>query len=704
MFAGTHSRNTNKAGVILLVLIAELLSLPLQLEAKDVNILIYGPATNQAGIDIQRVAGHLEGMFDASPAWQQSSCTAYSRPGVESLVEAYHDPTHQADTLSQLEGGCDYVVLVPNNWFIRRYPEMTFEGVFQMSRHILNAGAQPVLLMGDPKIENEVETTGSHVYRVANGCGILASPAGYAMPGLNLIAASGTEQTNRQTYLIAAVLFHQITGQNAGDLNYRPVEDAASLASAASATLTTHRSLKHYQTSRHNQGIIRYRNLDLNASPFDGTARYAYKGTSTENGISNHLKPILQANGYTVESKLISSSEGGTKEWTDADVSLSKDHFNLRQNQMFLCYARGAQSGADQMINDNQAHLSALTFDRHYDNIGTGLASTQNMLDDIHARNWSMFLDHFYYQWNTVPYHIGVARLYQADPSMVASTDGVHASTPCNNLLASMVLSTTLGRQLSPSSTIQNNPQSLLAFEIGQKLIKQLAYLSEDSDYVPDSSIQVVTESLGQAYTNHAYSRTLQASGGTTPYRWQLVSGTDLPEGLTLSEQGELQGTPTGESRAHIVAVKVTDASGAIRKRALRLLIQNPMQPSYDAWAEWIFDGSGYSLTAYDRGKDPDGDGMNNFLEFAIGGDPTKAESLSWFEGIDANKVYLSFQCAQPHLRYRVEYSPDLLTWNSVVWDSNEQDDHQAELYDVRSMAITRPATTGFYRLLVSEP
>src|SRR5439155_5300335 len=41
-----------------------------------------------------------------------------------------------------------------------------------------------------------------------------------------------------------------------------------------------------------------------------------------------------------------------------------------------------------------------------------------------------------------------------------------------------------------------------------------------------------------------AYSATLSASGGTSPYSWSLSSGT-LPTGLILSSSGTLSGTPT---------------------------------------------------------------------------------------------------------------------------------------------------------------
>ncbi|MDB6120965.1 MAG: hypothetical protein JWO08_4746, partial [Verrucomicrobiaceae bacterium] len=63
-----------------------------------------------------------------------------------------------------------------------------------------------------------------------------------------------------------------------------------------------------------------------------------------------------------------------------------------------------------------------------------------------------------------------------------------------------------------------------------------------------------------------AYSRTLVASGGNSPYVWSIASGT-LPTGLSFSSGGVISGTPTvatsGVNGANFV-VQATDATGCI--------------------------------------------------------------------------------------------------------------------------------------------
>src|SRR5207248_361711 len=53
------------------------------------------------------------------------------------------------------------------------------------------------------------------------------------------------------------------------------------------------------------------------------------------------------------------------------------------------------------------------------------------------------------------------------------------------------------------------------------------------------ATLQVTTTQLAGATLSGAYSATLSASGGTTPYAWSLASGS-LPTGLTLSSAGTI--------------------------------------------------------------------------------------------------------------------------------------------------------------------
>jgi len=76
------------------------------------------------------------------------------------------------------------------------------------------------------------------------------------------------------------------------------------------------------------------------------------------------------------------------------------------------------------------------------------------------------------------------------------------------------------------------------------------------------NALRVLTTTLPEVKAGSAYRATLQATGGTSPYRWAVVDGR-LPDGLTLSVGGVVSGTPSGGAPATVVVV-ATDSSGRV--------------------------------------------------------------------------------------------------------------------------------------------
>ena len=86
------------------------------------------------------------------------------------------------------------------------------------------------------------------------------------------------------------------------------------------------------------------------------------------------------------------------------------------------------------------------------------------------------------------------------------------------------------------------------------------------------STLQVATSSLASGQQGTAYSATLSASGGTTPYSWSITSGS-LPAGLTLgSSSGQITGTPTGSGTSSFT-VQVKDSSSPAQTASKSLSI-----------------------------------------------------------------------------------------------------------------------------------
>jgi hypothetical protein len=63
----------------------------------------------------------------------------------------------------------------------------------------------------------------------------------------------------------------------------------------------------------------------------------------------------------------------------------------------------------------------------------------------------------------------------------------------------------------------------------------------------------------------------LNASGGSPPYSFAVTDGA-LPPGLTLSDSGEISGTPT-ISGGYSFTIAVTDAGGRTVSRAYSVII-----------------------------------------------------------------------------------------------------------------------------------
>ncbi|HTO30481.1 MAG TPA: putative Ig domain-containing protein [Pararhizobium sp.] len=74
------------------------------------------------------------------------------------------------------------------------------------------------------------------------------------------------------------------------------------------------------------------------------------------------------------------------------------------------------------------------------------------------------------------------------------------------------------------------------------------------------SPLTVVPSIVATPAIGVSYSQALNTSGGTGPYTYSLVAGSNLPPGLTLSPSGVISGTPTG-SGPYNFTVRVVDST-----------------------------------------------------------------------------------------------------------------------------------------------
>lgn len=86
---------------------------------------------------------------------------------------------------------------------------------------------------------------------------------------------------------------------------------------------------------------------------------------------------------------------------------------------------------------------------------------------------------------------------------------------------------------------------------------------------------------------------------------------------------------------------------------------------AYESWKDTHF-GDVDSPSAQDL-ADPDGDGVVNFLEYALNGDPNAASPALWQVQMLGQRLQISFLRARPELTYTVEASDDLQSWTTLV-------------------------------------
>lgn len=84
----------------------------------------------------------------------------------------------------------------------------------------------------------------------------------------------------------------------------------------------------------------------------------------------------------------------------------------------------------------------------------------------------------------------------------------------------------------------------------------------------------VTTSSLAAGTAGTVYSASLAATGGAAPYEWAVTDGS-LPDGLVLSPEGAISGTPLGAATSAFT-VTATDANGSTAARQLSLTVANP--------------------------------------------------------------------------------------------------------------------------------
>lgn len=100
------------------------------------------------------------------------------------------------------------------------------------------------------------------------------------------------------------------------------------------------------------------------------------------------------------------------------------------------------------------------------------------------------------------------------------------------------------------------------------------------SNSSPSSPLSITTSTLPQGVVNVPYNTNVTASGGITPYGWNVASGS-LPPGLALSRAGALSGTPTALGGfTFTVAVADSERPSSVAIASLGITVSAALQVS----------------------------------------------------------------------------------------------------------------------------
>jgi hypothetical protein len=155
------------------------------------------------------------------------------------------------------------------------------------------------------------------------------------------------------------------------------------------------------------------------------------------------------------------------------------------------------------------------------------------------------------------------AVVWSATAGTISSTGKFTAPAVTSNTSVTVTATSQASSRLNAAATINVTPLPVLAIE---------------------------TNSIPEANKGAQYSEPLAASGGTSPYKWNISAGA-LPSGIQLSATGTISGTTAYAGKFPFTA-KVTDTHGSTATRSYTLSVSSSSASGFDGPAElprvWI--------------------------------------------------------------------------------------------------------------------
>jgi len=161
------------------------------------------------------------------------------------------------------------------------------------------------------------------------------------------------------------------------------------------------------------------------------------------------------------------------------------------------------------------------------------------------------------------PYSWSLAKEDRLPPGLRLSSAGVISGTP--TLARPYAYDFSIGVADSTRHHLHGIPV--------QKAAKRLSITIKPPAVAP---LSITTTSLPAGTVKVAYSASLAAIGGKTPYSWSIISGS-LPLGLSISSAGVISGTPTSAGTFNFtIIVRDSSSPAQTAQKPLSIRVEKP--------------------------------------------------------------------------------------------------------------------------------
>lgn len=203
------------------------------------------------------------------------------------------------------------------------------------------------------------------------------------------------------------------------------------------------------------------------------------------------------------------------------------------------------------------------------------------------------------------------------------------------------------------------------------------------------------------------FNYTIKSTGGSTPLGY---TASPLPNGLVLNPtNGLISGMPEIAGKTEIL-ISVANSAGSISAVLTLTVTADPPAMPVSKWLSSYFGASASNLAIAGDNCDPDGDGMQNLIEYAFGRNPLDAGAADFLtvhilpdphDAFDYLTATATKNSAATNIIYSAQVCADLATprWTNTVTVLKDTID----TFEVRDNCPISAALSRFMRLLVKR-